>query len=66
MSRLKQDNVKKCVSLLREFIEGTQAANNRKATAVLALNQLQEITAGTPPDPRLACNDTPRVDGIPG
>ena len=47
MSRLKSENLKQCVSQLREFIEGARIAGERKETALLALNQLQNITAGT-------------------
>lgn len=47
MSKLKKENVKKCVSLLREFVEESSALDNKKERAILALNQLQKITAGT-------------------
>ena len=46
MSHLKEKNVKKCFSLLREYIDETPL-NNKKENAILALNQLQQITAGT-------------------
>lgn len=49
MSKLKKENVKKCISLLREFVEESSALDNKKERAVLALNQLQKITAGTDP-----------------
>jgi len=48
MSRLKIENVNKCISLLREYIEET-SLENRKEIAILALNQLQTITAGIDP-----------------
>ena len=46
MKRLKEQNVNKCFSLLREFINETPL-NSKKEMAVLALNQLQKISAGT-------------------
>ncbi len=70
MSHLKEKNVTKCLSLLREFIEETSAQGNMKRTAVLALDHLQKITAGT--DGQEAnnsssmCVDTPRINGAPG
>jgi hypothetical protein len=45
MSYLKNDNVNKCVSLLREYIE--TPSNNKKQIAVLALDQLQKVSAGS-------------------
>ncbi len=45
MTNLKNENVNKCFSLLRDYI--TEAStNNKKEIAILALNQLQKITAG--------------------
>ena len=72
MSRLKDKNLKKCYSLLREFIEEAPSMSGKKGLAVLALSQLQKITAGirtsddggTTPDPN--CHDVPRIDGNPG
>jgi len=46
MKRLKEQNVNKCFSLIREFINETPL-NSKKEMAVLALNQLQKISAGT-------------------
>ena len=46
MKRLKEQNVNKCFSLLREFIDET-SLSSKKGMAVLALNQLQKISAGT-------------------
>jgi hypothetical protein len=67
MSKLKKENLKKCVSLLREFVEESSALDNKKERAILALNQLQKITAGT--DSNIAvgnlyfnCLGRPRVD----
>ena len=69
MSRLKNETVTKCVSLLREFIEEASAQGSKKGTAVLALNHLQKITAGTElplPGPSAPmCVDTPRINGGP-
>ena len=74
MSELKKENLTKCFSLLREFIDEAQTVNNKKGIAVLALNQLQQITAGSddpPANPPSApdfgprCIDIPRADGNP-
>jgi hypothetical protein len=46
MSNLKGKNLKKCFSLLREFIDES-SQSSKKGIAMLALNQLQKITAGT-------------------
>ncbi len=73
MSKLKTQNLKKCFSLLREFIDES-SQSNKKGIAMLALNQLQKITAGTdstgssdgsnPTDgPRSICYTKPRGDG---
>lgn len=68
MSKLKKENLEKCVSLLREFVEESAALDNKKQRAILALNQLQKITAGT--DPAIVggavffnCLGRPRLDG---
>jgi hypothetical protein len=47
MSHLKFGNMEKCVSLLREFIEDAPSMTGKKEIAVLALNQLQRISAGS-------------------
>jgi hypothetical protein len=69
MNRLKDANVKKCVSLLREFIDEASTQDNKKRTAVLALNHLQNITAGTdlqlPGTYTPMCLDTLRINGAP-
>jgi hypothetical protein len=68
MGKLKKENVKKCVSLLREFVEESSALDTKKERAILALNQLQGITAGTDPNITiiggvyLRCLGRPRVD----
>lgn len=46
MKRLRDESQKKCFSILREFIKGTPP-DERKGAAVLALDQLQRVTAGT-------------------
>jgi uncharacterized protein (UPF0147 family) len=69
MSRLKDESLTKCVSLLREFIDETSAQDNKKRAAVLALNHLQKITAGTdlqfPGTYTPMCVDTLRINGAP-
>jgi hypothetical protein len=46
MNHLKNENVNKCFSLLREYLnEGP--FNNKKGAAILALDHLQRITAGS-------------------
>ena len=49
MSRLKTENVKKCISILQTFVDEASSLDSQKRTAVLALDQLQKITAGTDP-----------------
>jgi hypothetical protein len=67
MSYLKKENVNKCVSLLREYIE-TPSSNN-KQFAVLALDQLQMVSAGsginegTESDGGLTCTERPKANG---
>ena len=71
MSSLKAENVKKCVSLLRDFIRESQALTNKKEIAVVALNHLQKITAGkndgdsSNKNEILSCAIIPRIDGTP-
>ena len=47
MNNLKNETLKKCFSLLREFIDETPGTNSKKGVAILALTQLKRITAGT-------------------
>jgi hypothetical protein len=71
MSHLKNENVNQCFSLLREYLnEGP--SNNKKGAAILALDHLQKITAGTDFQGAsfdgsqvlfLGCNGKPKVDG---
>jgi hypothetical protein len=63
MSHLKDESLKKCVSLLREFIHEVPSGS-KKRTAILALNQLQKITAGTNTS-FLTCATRPRANGSP-
>ena len=64
MSRLKDENLKKCVSLIREFIDDASTEGNKKEIAIMALNQLQSITAGSDQQSPLgpACLTNPRAD----
>lgn len=64
MSRLKNENLNKCVSLIREFIDEASTEGNKKEIAILALNQLQNITAGTDEQTLLGpiCLSKPRAD----
>jgi hypothetical protein len=64
MSRLKDENLKKCVSLIREFIDEASTEGNKKEIAILALNQLHSITAGSYQQSLLGpvCMDRPRAD----
>lgn len=63
MSNLKKENVNKCFSLLSEFIEGVGSENSNKGIALLALNQLEKITAGATEEPSSACTSIPRAIG---
>jgi hypothetical protein len=45
MTHLKEENVKQCFSLLRNFI-GDEPEGQDHKLAILALDRLQEITAG--------------------
>ncbi len=61
MSRLKTENFNKCLSILEEFIDQSQEQENNKRVALLALGQLQKITAGmVSPGPQ--CKGHPRAD----
>lgn len=65
MGNLKSENVKKCFSLLREFIKEAEALSNQKGIAILALNHLQNTIAGkdSPGASLRLCMDIPRIDG---
>ena len=71
MNNLKNESLNKCFSLLREYLEDGPA-NEKKGGAVLALNHLQQITAGVDPEKGSidnqwltapGCNDRPGVNG---
>lgn len=64
MSHLKNETVNKCFSLLRDYVEET-SLNNRKHIAILALNQLQTITAGLSGDNSTLYDDPINCDGKP-
>ena len=55
MGRLKVENLKKCVSFLKEFIDESSEADNKKGIAKLALEQLEKITAGIEPLGAVGC-----------
>ncbi len=70
MSRLKNENLNKCFDLIREFIDEASKDDNKKEIAILALNQLRRITAGTDSTNGggstvlgLECSTRPRADG---
>jgi hypothetical protein len=60
MAKLRAENVKKCVSILKDFIAGSSSGDKQKA--ILALEQLQKITAGTDTQTP-GCLGRPRIDG---
>jgi len=61
MSHLKKEMVDKCLSLLREYIDEA-SLSSKKESAILALNQLQKITAGNnDPTPQFSCTYKPRA-----
>ena len=47
MRHLKRGNLKRCFSQLREFVEESSAVDNKKGIAILALDQLQRVIAGS-------------------
>lgn len=65
MKDLRQGSRNDCVTLLREFIEGSGKTGAKKRIAVMALEQLQRVKAGTDTgtdtgsDP--TCNGRPRA-----
>ncbi len=76
MSHLKKESVNKCFSLLRKYIDETSAdtKNTGKEMAMLALNQLRKVTAGSTTQensidditaPDAGCNVKPRAYGSP-
>ena len=63
MSYLKNESSKKCVSLLKEFINEAPS-DSKKGIAILALKQLEKIAAGTD-ESFLTCAGRPRADETP-
>ena len=64
MNTLKSENLKKCLSILRGFIDESPRGC-KKGIAVLALDQLQRITAGDgggDSNNGNDCNGKPRID----
>lgn len=47
MGRLRDENSKKCFSILREFIDDSPLVGSQKERAALALELLQKVAAGT-------------------
>ena len=66
MSSLKKEALNKCFSLLREYIDESSEKNNRKGVAVMALDQLERVTAGTTGGSNPICIDSPLLDGAAG
>jgi hypothetical protein len=62
MSNLRNENVKKCMSLLREFVDESAVEGNKKGVAILALEHLNRIMAGDG-EPGPQCVGSPRIDG---
>ena len=58
MTSLRNKNVTKCFSLLREYLEGAPQ-DGKKGSAILALDQLQKITAGVGTQDSQATTDSP-------
>jgi hypothetical protein len=67
MSRLKTENLKRCVSILKEFIDEASTQDNKKGIAKLALTQLHRISAGNEfvedVNSSFFCFDRPKVIG---
>ncbi len=47
MTNLKKSNANKCFSMLKSFVNDASAKNGEKETALLALDHLRLITAGS-------------------
>ena len=65
MRHLKRNNVKKCFSLLREFVEASGAVDNKKEIAILALEELNRVMAGdevTSNNSELSCLGRPILE----
>ncbi len=71
MTHLKKENINKCFSLLREYI-GDTPEDEEHQLAILALDRLRKITAGTQQSTLAdisgagsSCNGKPRAYGSP-
>ncbi len=64
MKKLTKKNLNQCIDLLREFIEETGSTQGKKGVAILALEHLQQITAGEKSDATLETNCTERPRAI--
>jgi len=62
MGKLKKDNLNVCLSILKEFVDDSSSQENQKERAILALEQLQRITAGVD-GADIFCLGRPRADG---
>ncbi|MCK5055272.1 MAG: hypothetical protein KAT34_01345 [Candidatus Aminicenantes bacterium] len=71
MKSVQAENVTKYFSLLREFVDEPSAQGSKKSIAILALDHLQKITAGTDSqdlstgEQYTYCLSRPRIDGAP-
>jgi hypothetical protein len=74
MGKLRTKKTKECFSLLKNFIEEVSSSDEKGNRAMLALNHLRKITAGTDPrnNPENTlnssiiggnCTGRPRIDG---
>lgn len=61
MTDRKKQNIDKCFALLREFIDEADSRNGKKGSAILALTQLQRITAGKKEEKSPGCIGKPLV-----
>jgi hypothetical protein len=61
MGHLQNENIKKCVSLLQEFMDEAEGNSSKKGMAILALDQLLRISAGEVTD-NLWCRGNPIAD----
>jgi len=64
MSKSKVENSKQCLSILRQFVEEASSSGKSKDLAILVINHLQKITAGTdivPTGIDFTCTEKPRA-----
>jgi hypothetical protein len=64
MNRLKKENIDKCLSLLKEFIEKSSEEDQKKGIAMLAIDQLSKINAGAETVGGPQCKGHPRADYV--